>query len=331
MIVAMDHGYATWKKYESFLSLHPAVREVIEAVNVGDLEALKDILDRHPAAANPVWTPGYKPEGAWPSFPNDSIPLHCVSEAVYSGSLSNGNEYTITEILIDSGADPDIGGGLPLVSAVGYNAIQVVECLLEKGAAVDGVDGDGVPMAYPMEFGFTEVSELLASRGAKLDLRFAAGLGKLDVVEGYVNPDGTLKPDAGALADVFGYERKQQGEKPIRFERTPETIKEEGFYLACLHHRFEAAEFLLGQGVDINAKSPNATALHRVSQLYHGWTTSTKTEVEARRIPIVEFLLARGAEPSVQDDLHKSTALEWAKHAGFEMISEILHSHINGG
>jgi hypothetical protein len=38
--------------------------------------------------------------------------------------------------------------------------------LLDSGAAIDGVDGDGVPLAYAMHFGFVEVAELLGRRGA---------------------------------------------------------------------------------------------------------------------------------------------------------------------
>ena len=37
VVVSMDHGYATWPKYASYLHLDPAVREVIAAVQAGDL------------------------------------------------------------------------------------------------------------------------------------------------------------------------------------------------------------------------------------------------------------------------------------------------------
>ena len=49
-----------------------------------------------------------------------------------------------------------------------------------------------------MHFGFVEVAELLGRRGAKRDLRFAAGLGELDVVKSWFDADGSLKPGAGA-------------------------------------------------------------------------------------------------------------------------------------
>jgi hypothetical protein len=64
-----------------------------------------------------------------------------------------------------------------------------------------------------MHFGFVEVAELLGRRGAKRDLRFAAGLGELDVVKSWFDADGSLKPGAFALADPYGQEFKQRGQR----------------------------------------------------------------------------------------------------------------------
>jgi len=78
-----------------------------------------------------------------------------------------------------------------------------------------------------MHFGFVEVAELLGRRGAKRDLRFAAGLGELDVVKSWFDADGSLKPGAGALADPYGQELKQRGQSPFRCERTRPNLREE--------------------------------------------------------------------------------------------------------
>ena len=58
--------------------------------------------------------------------------------------------------------------------AISFDCIGAVEALLDCGAAVDGVDGDGTPLAYAMHFGYPEIAQLLAQRGATLDLRFAS-------------------------------------------------------------------------------------------------------------------------------------------------------------
>ena len=79
LLIANEEGYAFWSKY-GFLHLDPAVRDVIIAVRTGDLERLHAILQAEPSASNPKWVPGFRiPE----LIPNDSIPLFCVSQAVF--------------------------------------------------------------------------------------------------------------------------------------------------------------------------------------------------------------------------------------------------------
>jgi hypothetical protein len=204
------------------------------------LPRLTELLKDDPPAANPKWVPGFRPPDP---VPNDSIPLFCVSEGLARGTNTRGNEYEITRTLIAAGADMEIGGDLPLTSALSFHARGVTEALLDSGAALDGVDGGGVPIAYPLHFADPELAELLLGRGAKVDLRFAAGLGRLDLVKSYFRSDGTLKPGAGALSDPYGLERKQRGESPFRRERTRENILSQAFYFACNNDRMEVAEF----------------------------------------------------------------------------------------
>ena len=147
-----------------------------------------------------------------------------------------------------------------------------------------------------MHFGFVEVAELLGGRGAKRDLRFAAGLGELDVVKSWFDADGSLKPGAGALADPYGQELKQRGQSPFRCERTRPNILSQALCFACVHNRLEVADFLLAQGADINAIVPGldmkATVLHRVATADGRFTRS---QIETA----IRFLLDRGADPAI--------------------------------
>ena len=318
LLIANEEGYAFWSKYESFLHLDPAVRDVIVAVRTGDLERLHTILQAEPSAANPKWVPGFRiPE----PIPNDSIPLFCVSEAVIRKTNKRGNEYEITHALLNAGADIEITGGQALTGAVSFNAIHVVESLLDGGALVDGVDGDGTPMGYAMHFGYVDTAELLARRGAKLDLRFGSGLGRLDVVKSFFNPDGTLRPGAGALADPYGLEHKARGESAFRCERTRPNILSQALYFACRHNRIEAAKFLLSQGVDINAMVPGldarATILH--------WTASS-SHAEGS-LSVISFLLDHGANPNIRDEYHNETPLGWARYCKREDVVNLLMSY----
>ena len=175
LLIANEEGYAFWQKYESFLHLDADVRDVIAAVRAGDRERLLEVLRDDPLASSPRWVPGFTPPKP---APNDSVPLFCVSEASFRGTNKRGNEYDLVRDLAAAGAEVDLQGGMPFVGAVSFGVLGATEALLDCGAAIDGVDGDGAPMAYALHFGFSEIAELLARRGAKLDLRFAAGLGR---------------------------------------------------------------------------------------------------------------------------------------------------------
>ncbi|QOY87441.1 ankyrin repeat domain-containing protein [Paludibaculum fermentans] len=303
LLVANAEGYAYWEKYDSYLHLDPDVRAAIAAVRSGDLAQLQEILRSDPAAANRHWVAGF---AAPQPPPNDSIPLFCVSEAVFRGTNRRGNEYELTRALIASGAEVEVDGGQPLTSAVSFGVLRVVEALLDGGAQVDGVDGDGLPMGYAMHFAFQEVAELLAARGARLDLRFGAGLGRMDVVRGWFEADGSLKPGAGALADPYGLERKLKGLSPFQCERTRANVLSQALYFACVNNRLEAAEYLLGQGAEINAIVPGLDS--RVTVLHRMATMERYGEV------VVRFLLENGADVGVRDLDYRGTAADWARH-----------------
>src|SRR5206468_1378191 len=85
-----------------------------------------------------------------------------------------------------------------------------------------------------------QAAEHLASRGARLDLEGAAGVGRLDVVKSFFNADGSLKPPA-----------------------TPQQLKV-GFTWACEFGRTEVVDFLLenGMGLTEQLKRDGETGLH---------------------------------------------------------------------
>ncbi|HET7132333.1 MAG TPA: ankyrin repeat domain-containing protein, partial [Gammaproteobacteria bacterium] len=319
LLIANEEGYAYWNKYESFLHLDPAVQDVIGAVRNGDRAALLEALREEPRAANPFWVPAFAaPERA----PNDSIPLFCVSEASGRDTNKNGNEYELVRDLVAAGANVDVDGGVPLVAAVSFGVLRAVEALLDCGGAVDGVDGDGALLAYALHFGHTEVAELLNRRGAKTDLRFDSGLGRLDAVKRWFGPTGSLLPGAGALVDPYALEHKMRGESPFRCERTRANVLSQALYFACTHGRLDVAEFLLAQGAEIDAVVPGldyrGTVLHRVVQL------GVAGPVNAERV--VRFLHAHGASLDARDEVYHGTALGWARHAGRHDTVELLRS-----
>jgi hypothetical protein len=319
LLIANEEGYAYWNKYESFLHLDPAVQDVIGAVRTGNRDALLAALREEPRAANPFWVPGFAaPERA----PNDSIPLFCVSEASARGTNEHGNEYELVRDLAAAGASVDADGGVPLVAAVSFGVLRATEALLDCGGAVDGVDGDGALLAYALHFGHTDVAGLLARRGAKTDLRFDAGLGRLDAVKRWFGATGSLRPGAGALVDPYALEHKMRGESPFRCERTRANVLSQALYFACSHGRLDVAEFLLAQGAEIDAIVPGldyrGTVLHRVVQLGAGGPVNAEQ--------IVRFLHAHGGSLDARDEVYHGTPTGWARHAGRHETVELLRS-----
>jgi ankyrin repeat protein len=323
LLIANQEGYAFWQKYDSYLHLDPSVQGVIAAVRSGDREGLQEILRRDRWASGPQWVAGF---AAPQPIPNDSIPLFCVSEGSHRGTNARGNEYDLVRDLVNAGAEVDIQGGMPLAAAVSFDVIRAVEALLDCGAAVDGVDRDGTPLAYALHFGYPEIAQLLAQRGATLDLRFAAGLGMLETVKSWFNADGSLKRGAGALVDPYSLERKLKGESPFRCDRTRENILSQALYFACTHGKLDVADFLLSQGVEINAIVPGldfkATVLHRVASMDVGGRRPRLWKMEQ----VVRFLLDHGADLAIRDEEYGGTPLGWARYAGRQEAVELLRS-----
>ncbi|NKB71749.1 MAG: hypothetical protein GKR89_32135 [Candidatus Latescibacteria bacterium] len=316
LLVANRQDYALWSKYDSYVLLDPAVKDVITAVRQGDLDGLRKVLQEAPEAANPRWVGGYQARESdqHPDIPNDSIPLFCVCEGVFRGTNKKGNEGELARALLEAGADPDLCWK-PMEGAVSFNCPQVLKALIEHDANIEG-PAPGVFMAYPMLFGFTEVCQLLAEAGAQLDLRFAAGLGRTDEMARWVD-EGVLRPDPG-LADPYMQNQAVRGEFAVRVERSDEVVLGQALLYACLHDRPAAAQWLLERGADVNAlvrgTDHDATVLHRMATYNHGETASP-SDIERQRAAMVDWLLERGADPTLPDPVHGANAMQWAVHA----------------
>jgi ankyrin repeat protein len=316
LLIANEEGYAFAVKYESYLHLDPDVQRVIIAARTGDLATLREVLTANPAAANPHWIPGYD----IPLIPNDSIPLFCICEGAFRGTNPHRNEYELTQALVEAGAIITIDDDIVLSSTTSFNVIRAAEALLDAKAPIDGVDRDGTPLCYALHFGFVEIAELFANRGARRDLRFAAGVGRLDEVKGWFNADGSLKPGAGALVDPYAQEYKHRGESPFRCERTRANILSQALCFASTHGRLEVAGYLLSQGAAINAIVPGldcrATVLHRVVH-----------QKGPQTVTMARFLLAHGADATIPDEDHQSTPLGWARYFKNDDVIDLLEPY----
>jgi hypothetical protein len=133
-----------------------------------------------------------------------------------------------------------------------------METLLDYGAAIEGVPGFRSVLISALHNGRPEAAELLASRGAELDLEGAAGVGRLDLVASFFNHDGSLRTNA------------------------TKTQMEAGFLWACEYGRNDVVDFLLQRGMDLSAQANTGmTGLH--------WA------VVGGHIETVKLLVQRGA------------------------------------
>lgn len=265
----------------------------VAAIRAGDLSKLKVLISDDPPLAT-----------ARSSTSHPTL-LQCL--VLDGANLSN--KIAMAQVLIDKGADIDGA----LASAASIDNVEAAEALLDAGAKVDGV-GCWTPLEEALYWRNQRVTDLLLKRGASVhNLRIAAGLGKVDLIESFFNPDGSLKPEAGRIDWPFGdLPCVEQPEAEQSAER--QNIINNAFIYACAHNRLEAARLLMQNGAEINAIPPGfdyaGTALHNAA--LHGHRE------------MVEFLIAAGANPNIKDTKVNNTAAGWADYGGHPELRDYL-------
>ncbi|HXY35947.1 MAG TPA: ankyrin repeat domain-containing protein, partial [Planctomycetaceae bacterium] len=285
--IAREHGFASWPKFAKHLESlaranSPASKfeSAVDAIVNGDLATLKKRLTDDPELVR-----------ARSAREHRSTLLHYVSANGVEDfrQKTPHNIVEITRLLLGAGADvnaeSDAYGGRSTtlgLTATSWHPekagvqLELMELLLEHGAAIDGPGGDSAVNGC-LRNGRGKAAEFLTIRGVRLDLEGAAGVGRLDVVKSFFNDDGSLRPPA-----------------------TQNQIQA-GFAWACEFGRTEVVEFLLARGIDVSAMTEpmaGATGLHWAAFAGHA--------------DIVRLLLKRGAPVDVKDRRHNGTPLEWA-------------------
>ncbi len=130
-----------------------------------------------------------------------------------------------------------------------------------------------------MANGRKEAAEFLASRGARMDLEGAAGVGRLDVVKSFFNDNGSPKESVTKkhMADAFAW--------------------------ACEFGRTEVVDLLLQHGMEVDAR------------LRHNGQTGLHWAAYGGHVDTVKLLLERGAPVDVKDESYGGTPLGWALYA----------------
>jgi uncharacterized protein len=284
---------------------HPAMA----AIKSGDIEKLKSLLNSDPGLAAARSSKGH------PTL------LQCLALEARDVSSQAG----MAKVLIEAGAEINE----PLVAAASGNNAVVAAALLDSGAEINGT-GTWSPLEEALYWDSAAVIELLVARGASAhNLRIAAGLGRIDLIESFFNRDGRLMPEAGKIDWPFGGLAKSNLASPITQElqqkiaawsHDQQSIINNALIYACMHNHIEATKLLLERGAEVNAIPPGfdfaGTALHNAA--VHGHRE------------MVEFLIEHGADATIKDQKVNGTPAGWAAHGGHKALSEYLERMATG-
>ncbi|MGH7525806.1 MAG: ankyrin repeat domain-containing protein, partial [Gemmatimonadales bacterium] len=248
-------------------------------------------------------------------------------------------------MLIAAGADPNEAnerGWTPLHQAAYRNDPEMVALLLAAGARVDleAHGAGGTPLAVALFWGHREAAELLAGAGiVPPNLRIAAGLGRRELVERCFAEEGHLTTEARAGR---GFYRPHSGFAPWRPSDDPQEVVDEALVWAAKAGRIEVMPPLIERGARVDADPYRGTPLlwaafnGRVPAaawlldggadvnrratfggLTHGeGVTALHLSAQQNHLEMARLLVERGADPTIEDELHHGTPSSWAAHFG---------------
>lgn len=280
-VIARVHGFLSWPKFVKHLAALTAsdsptrrFEAAVDAIIDGDISTLARLLREDPEL---ICARSTREHGA--------TLLHYVA----ANGVENYRQKTpqnvvaIAKLLLAAGADVDAGAQLygdgDSTLELAATSVrperagvqrELLETLLQHGATIDA--GAGSTVLACLHNDRPQAAELLAARGAHLDLESAAGVGRLDTVKRYFDDEGGLRPisvESGGdrLSPACGATQHQL---------------QAGFIWACEYGHHEVVRFLLEKGIELRfGENTGETALHLAA--HRG------------QLQIINILLARGA------------------------------------
>ena len=315
LIIARENAFPSWTKFKEYLLFHQAVA----ALDAGDIRTLTELLDQHP------WLIRYrcrKGEGYEQGYFAGATLLNHIAGNPIRCPLP-ANILDIARLLLSRGARdesprPKYTIGLLLTSRQASEAgvaLPLIDLLIEaSGIELDLTAPD--ILNGPLGNHAPETAEALIQRGARMEFRHAAALGRLDLVKSFFTED-----DREARRSLV----------PLSKEPAKAKMQmEQAFIEACLNGRTSVAEFLLEQGVDPRSQvNSGQTGLHyaalmghletvhmllqrnvplEVKNMYDGTVLgqalwSAFNDPKSQHLPIIEALIAAGAK--IAPDWHR--------------------------
>ena len=330
-VIARQHGFSGWRALRDHVRLlresgEPFAR-AYQQVERHDVDGLRQTLDRFPHLVDARGTNG-----------NDLL-----------GMATATCDERLVALLLGRGANPGRANahGWTALHQAAYRGLPLLaRLLLDAGAPVEvSARGDGgTPLVVALFWGHREAAELLANRRlVPLNLRTAAGLGRLELIEQLVGADGQLAPPAGEHRAFY---RPHRGFPAWRPSDDPQEILDEGLLWSVINGRVDAVGALLVRGARINAQSYPSGALFAAAGrgdlamilllLEHGADPNRRETIhnigatplhEAAchgQLDALRTLLEAGADPTIRDERFDSTPAGWAEHFGKQAAREAL-------
>lgn len=158
LLVARSYGFPSWRKLKSYVdALNDFGQQLINAVHLGDLETIREVLDSHPELVNASTDPQQR--------------LICKT---WEGEMTPSDTLTMRLIHL----------------AIGEGKIDVLRLLIERGADVNARNADGrLPLHDCFELGHDDFVKILLDAGAVPDVCAAAAYGMHDRLEQILSTD----------------------------------------------------------------------------------------------------------------------------------------------
>jgi hypothetical protein len=319
LVIAREYGRANWAQLKHFVELagriaefkpHPRFDETVAALDYGDLKKLRSLLKSDPGlvSARTNFGPPY-------GYFTGATLLHHLAgnpdRGRFEGKLPPlpKNTPELARALLDAGADvnaetlPPSGGtnlmGLIITSQLASNAGitgPLMDVLLKYGAKLDLKSPDA--LYTPLIDHAPRAAEKMIELGAKPDVCVAAGLGRMDLLRDCFDDHGALK------------HRPRRGGKSLS-ERDAIGL---AMLFAYVNTQPAAVDFLLEKNGNWNMIGVNnGTALHRATS--------------GGDLPMVQRLVAKGADLSNRNNPFNATPFSWADHFHKSNVVQWMRTH----
>lgn len=349
LVYAREHGFDTWDDLSQRVNLvasvsNPEVTEpflsAFQALEAADLARLSLLLQRHPRLAKERGTNGN-------SLLNLAVSIAAKMNVELAGSF--------VDTLLDADVDvnePNDRGWTPLHQAAYSNQCAIAEKLIEGGAdlELEAHGSGGTPLIVALFWGHREMADVLARYSvAPMNLRAAAGLGNEDLLEKCFSGEKTLTSQAFAAR---GFYRPHSGFPDWHPSPDPQEVLDEALVWASKSGRTEVLPRLVRAGAQLDADPYRGTPLlwaavcNRIQTaewlIDHGATANRKATFgglthgqgvtalhmasQCGHLPMVRFLIQKGADPNIKDDLYHGDAEGAANYFGQIAVRDYLRS-----